>query len=164
MLLETYLQGVRENGLNTNKARNIVAEAGAYNFDYSLSTGTFKTPSGAFTQGGDFNMAAGKQVFLDDGAVTLSSNAGTSNKQAVKITTEDLTTGTGSTVTLTLTNSLIAATSIVLVTVGNGTNSAGQPTVLSVTPGAGSVAIIIKNSSGATAFNGTLVLSVLVLN
>ncbi len=47
-LLEKYLQVVRMDGLQTNKNVTI---GGSANFDMSGSTGTFKTPTGAFTLG-----------------------------------------------------------------------------------------------------------------
>lgn len=80
------------------------------------------------------------------GAATSTSSAATINKTAGQITTEALTTAGGATYTMTLTNSLIATTSIVLVSVGKGTATAGEPKIQWVTPAAGSVVIIIQNT------------------
>lgn len=44
--LENMLNEVQLQGVNTQKAQNIASSTGAYNFDYSLSTGTFKFPTG----------------------------------------------------------------------------------------------------------------------
>lgn len=90
------------------------------------------------------------------GAVTLAARQG-------KITTEALTTAQNANYTLTITNSLIAAADIVMVSLAYGTNSAGLPIVQRVTPAAGSVVIVIANKiDTATALNGTLVVSFLV--
>lgn len=91
------------------------------------------------------------------GAATLN-NAG-----AGVITTEALTTAAAANFTETLTNNMIAATDIVLVSVGNGTNSAGTPVLTTVTPGSGSVVIVIKNDHATNAFNGTLKISFVVV-
>lgn len=95
---------------------------------------------------------------------TAAAGAVTVNDTACKITTEALTTAQNGVYTLTLTNDKIAAADIVLVTVGNGTNSAGTPAVTNVTPAAGSVVINVSNlHASAVALNGTLKLSVLVI-
>lgn len=89
------------------------------------------------------------------GAATLSTPSGV-------VTSESVSTAASGTYTLTLTNTTIAATDIVLATVGNGTNTTGTPSIASVTPAAGSVVIVISNDSGAAAFNGTLKISFVV--
>ena len=92
------------------------------------------------------------------GTKTASATAGaaTLNKPSGVITSEALTTAAAATYTLTLTNSEIAATSQVLVTVGNGTNSAGLPVLATVTPASGSVVIVVRNAHAANALNGTI--------
>jgi hypothetical protein len=90
------------------------------------------------------------------GTATSTAAAATINAQTGLITTEALTTAAGSTYTMTLTNSAIAASSIVLVTVGKGTATTGEPVVQFVTPAAGSVVILIRNVSAAAALNGTI--------
>ena len=90
------------------------------------------------------------------GAVTIAAMQG-------KVTTEALTTAQNANYTLTITNSQIAAADIVMVSIANGTNSAGLPILQRVTPAAGSVVIVIANKiDTATALNGTLVVSFLV--
>lgn len=95
---------------------------------------------------------------------TGSSNASTlNNAGAGVITTESLTTAAGATFTETITDNMIAATDIVLASVGNGTNAAGSPAITTVTPGSGSVVIIVQNIHASAAFNGTLKISFLVI-
>jgi len=98
------------------------------------------------------------------GTATSTAAAATINKQVGKITTEALTTAAGATYTMTLTNSLIAATSAVFVSVGKGTATTGEPVVQFVTPAAGSVVILIRNVSAAGALNGTITIDFLVVN
>lgn len=81
------------------------------------------------------------------------------------ITTESLTTVAGSDYTLTLTDNMIAAADVVQVQVNNGTNTGGAPLVRTVTPAAGSVAIIVRNGQTVidTSYNGTLQIRFLVI-
>jgi hypothetical protein len=91
------------------------------------------------------------------GAVTVTGTDG-------KITTETLTTAQNGVYTLTMTNTAIAAADIVLASVANGTNTQGSPVVTRVQPGAGSAVILVANlHASAQAFNGTLVISYLVM-
>lgn len=71
------------------------------------------------------------------------------------VTTEGLTTAGAAVYTLTLTDPAMRATSNVLVTVQNGTNTAGAAVLQSVVPANGSVVIKVLNNAAA-AFNGTL--------
>jgi len=98
------------------------------------------------------------------GAAVSTAGAATINKTAGQITTEALATAAGSTYTMTLTNSLIAATSIVLVTVGKGTATTGEPVVQFVTPADGSVVILIRNVAASAALNGTIKINFAVFN
>ena len=104
------------------------------------------------------------QVEVDFGTATSTAAAATINKQTGLVTTEALTTAAGSTYTFTLTNSAINASSLVFVTVGKGTASAGEPVVQFVTPAAGSAVILIRNVSAAAALNGTITIGFKVLN
>lgn len=81
------------------------------------------------------------------------------------ITTESLSSAAGSPYTLTLTNNMIAAADVVLASVQNGSNTAGNPYIRRVTPAAGSVVITVGNSTENTpaSFNGTLKISFLVI-
>lgn len=94
---------------------------------------------------------AAQTASATSGAATLSTERGV-------ITSESLTTANGSTYTLTLTNTLVKATSTVLASAYNGTNTAGTSqglTITSITPASGSVVIVVTNNSGAT-LNGTI--------
>jgi hypothetical protein len=99
------------------------------------------------------------QIVLGEGTKTASATAGaaTLNQPSGVITSESLTTAAAGTYTLTLTNSKIAATDVVHVTIGNGTNTAGIPVLSSVVPAAGSVVIKVANLHASAALNGTLV-------
>jgi hypothetical protein len=79
------------------------------------------------------------------------------------VTSEALTTVAGSPYTLTLTNNLIAATDLVFATVALGTATTGEPDVQRITPGSGSVVIVVKNTSTFAAFNGTLKIGFMVV-
>lgn len=97
------------------------------------------------------------------GTASASAGAATLNKTAGKITTEALTTAAAGTYTLTLTNSVIAATDMVFASVTDGTATAGTPMIEKITPGSGSVVIRVKNDHATNAFDGTLVISFLVI-
>lgn len=88
------------------------------------------------------------------GAITLNGAKGI-------ITTEALVTAPGATYTLDLSNSQIEETALLMLTVSNGTNTAGTPTLQRFTVGDQSAVIKIQNA-GATPFNGTLVIQFLV--
>ncbi|NEJ57509.1 hypothetical protein [Rhizobium ruizarguesonis] len=105
----------------------------------------------------------------DDGTKTATAtgtgatSTATLSKTQGKVTTAALTTAAAATHVMTLTNSKIAATDTVLVTVGKGTATTGTPKVADVTPGAGSVIITIQNIAAAAAINGTLIVGFLVM-
>jgi hypothetical protein len=92
-------------------------------------------------------------LFMDIGSVTAAAGAATLNKKAGTVTTENLTTAAGADYTLVLTNSMIAASDLVMVTVGYGTMTAGIPHVMSVTAAAGSVTIVVRNIHASAAFD-----------
>lgn len=104
-------------------------------------------------------MAAASQIILDKGTGTESSHAVTINKQSGVITTTSLTTAGGATETITLTNSEVAANSVVLASIGNGTNTATNAYSVSVTVTLHTVVFVITNLTAATALNGTLVVN-----
>lgn len=95
-------------------------------------------------------------------AVGTTTATATLNNMAGNVTSASLTTAAGGTYTLTLTNSNIAVGDQVMVDVGNGTNSGGQPTVANVTPGAGQVVVVVQNIHGTTALNGTIIIAFVV--
>jgi hypothetical protein len=105
---------------------------------------------------------------LDNGTGTA--NAGNSyivtiDKMAGRVATDSLTTAAGAaqTVTINSTLSKVTATSIVLVTMNGGTNTAGTP-VFKAVPGANQIVITITNKHAADAFNGTFDLGFVVFN
>lgn len=107
------------------------------------------------------------QVAVGDPSVTKTASAtagaATLNTPSGVVTSESVSTAASGTYTLTLTNSCIAATDIILASVGNGTNTTGTPSVGPVTPAAGSATIVISNDSTAAAFNGTLKISFVIV-
>lgn len=98
---------------------------------------------------------------IGTGAATA--GAATLNKAAGKITSESITTAAAALYTLTLTNSEIAAADLVFASVANGTNTQGSPIVEKVTPSATGVTILVRNAHASQAFNGTIVISFLVV-
>ena len=87
------------------------------------------------------------------GAATISKPAG------IVTTNVDVNSAAAGTYTLTLTNTLIAADSLVQVTVGYGTATTGYPVVQKVTPGSGTCTIVIGNAAPVNAFNGSLIIN-----
>ena len=88
---------------------------------------------------------------------TASSGAVTLNTFSGLITSEAQTTAAGSTFTIVLTNSTIAATSVVQAIVRSKTNTVRGAYVSSITPASGSVTIVVTNG-GTAALNGTFVI------
>ncbi len=84
--------------------------------------------------------------------------AATLNQGGGFVTTESLTTATGATYTLTLTNSLIDVNTMVFVNATLGTSTQGTPDPTIVTNGNGTATILIKNIDATNAFNGTVVI------
>lgn len=103
---------------------------------------------------------------LGSGTKTAAATGGaaTLNKPAGVVTSEALTTAAGAEYTLTLTNSAIAAASVVLVSFANGTNTQGTLALGRVTPGAGSATIRIRNAHASEALNGTIKIAFAVIN
>lgn len=92
-------------------------------------------------------------------AVTASSGAATLSKVCGIVTTETLTTAAGATYTLTLTNTLVKATSNVLAVAYLGTGVGSELQVTSITPAAGSVVIVVT-VVGTVALSGTAVMKI----
>lgn len=107
-----------------------------------------------------------QRVELDQGVgvVTAVAGAATTNKGNAVVTSEALTTAAAAIYTLTVTDALIAATSIVMASVQFGTSTTGDPIVTQVTPAAGSVVIKVKNDHATAALNGTIKVSFIVFN
>lgn len=98
---------------------------------------------------GNFRLSCGT-ISATGGAATLANKCGV-------VTSEALTTAKGSEYTLTLTNSVAAATDIVLWSVQNGTNTTGEIVAARATPAAGSVVFVVKNlNEGALGVGASL--------
>lgn len=122
------------------------------------NTGTFTavTTSGLDTAGSRRLDTGTKTAAATAGAATLSKSAGV-------ITSEALVTAAGAIYTLTLTNTTIAAADQVMASVQLGTATTGMPVVTTVTPGAGSVVIVVQNIHASAALNGTIKIAFLVM-
>lgn len=114
--------------------------------------------AGSFTTLTASGEATVASIELDTGTKTASATAGaaTLNKNAGVITSESLTIAAGSQYTLTLTNSTVAAADQVFASVANNSNTGGTPCIVTVTPAAGSVVIVVQNIHASAAFNGTI--------
>jgi hypothetical protein len=110
------------------------------------------------------NKAQAQTNLFGYGTATSTAAAATINQGSGLITTEALTTAGLAAYTMTLTDNQITATSIVLATVANGTNSQGTVGVGLITPGAGSATIIVNNLHATQALNGTLKIRFIVSN
>jgi fibronectin-binding autotransporter adhesin len=148
-------------GITVNGGGITVASGAA-----SFAGGVTVTAGGATIAGGEA-VTGGLTVdafHLDTGTKTATGNAGqaTLNKMSGIVTTESLTIAGGSKTTYLINNSNITSSDVVLVEVGNGTNSTAQPSIGTVTPGTGSVSIAINNTA-ATSVSGTLKLFFAVL-
>ena len=100
----------------------------------------------------------------DKGSVTAAAGAATLNKSLCVVTSEALTTAAAGTYTLTLTNSRVAADSFVNGSIKPGTATTGEPIIGLITPAAGSVVVTVKNVAASAALNGTIVVSLEIVN
>jgi hypothetical protein len=99
----------------------------------------------------------------DDALATSTAGAATSNHTGTQVTTEALATAAGADYSFTLTNANIIATSLVFVSVGNGSNTTLPVYAHSIQPAAGSVTFKVRNGHASAALNGTLVLNILAV-
>lgn len=128
--------------------------------------GSVTPAAGTFTTVTTSGLATAASLKVDAGTKTATASGGavTLAKLAGVITTESLTTAQNADYTLTITNSLVAAADQAFASVANGSNSAGSPVIRTVTPGASSLVIVVRNiHASAVAFNGTLLISFFVL-
>lgn len=139
-----------------SKLNTMLMELYDANVEFTDWSGTTVTASGLATVG---------SLTLDTGTKTATATAGaaTLNKNSGVITTEALTTAADAEYELTLTNSTIGASDIVLASVQYGTSAAGVPVITRVTPASGSVKIRVLNAHASAAFDGTLKISFAVL-
>jgi hypothetical protein len=96
----------------------------------------------------------------NSGTATAVAGAATLANRFGKVTSEALTTAQNGVYTLTITNTSIVATDLVMASVSNGTNTQGSPVVTRVSPANGSLVILVANlHASAQALNGTIVVS-----
>lgn len=86
--------------------------------------------------------------------VTASAGAATLNNKCGTVTSETLATASGSTYTLTLTNSTVAAADVVAWSIDNGTNTTGALSMGAATAAAGSVVFLVRNPKDGAAGTG----------
>lgn len=99
----------------------------------------------------------------DTGTATAASGAATCQHSECVVTSESITTAAAATYTLVLTSKLAYAASLALASVWLGSSTTGTPQVVSVTPAAGTITVIVKNIHASAAFNGTIVIGVVIL-
>ncbi len=131
----------------------------AFNFANTASTDTYTWPDASGTillTTGAQQLAASSSLKLDKGTGTESSNAVTISKQSGVITTTSLTTAQYATETITLTNTLITTSSVVLASIMGGLNTTAGITV-SATAGNGTSTITLTNLN-SSALNGTVII------
>jgi len=104
------------------------------------------------------------RMFGSVATATATAGAATLNNQTGVVTSEALTTAAGANYTLTLTNSRVGTGALVLASVANGTNTTVEPIITRVTPGSGSVVIIVRNVHASAALNGTIKIAYFVYN
>lgn len=114
-------------------------------------------------QGGEeMYIKTGGKISAAVGAVTMSSNAGTLNATAGKVTSEALTTAAAGAQALALTNSLVEAADIVLATVIGGTSTTGSAELKAVAT-ANTITFTLTNRHASAAFNGTFIIGYLLI-
>jgi hypothetical protein len=145
------------------------ATASAVNEVTVTNAATGNAPSVSAT-GGDTNIdlqltakGTGMVALGTTGTATATAGAATLSAQRGTITSESLTTAAGAIYTLTVTNTKVAATDIVLGAVMNGTNTQGELCLERITPGSGSFVVIIRNRHASQALNGTIKFAFAVL-
>lgn len=94
----------------------------------------------------------------DDAAVTGSGGSATVNHDGFVITTESLSTASGSDATYTVFNNNIVSGGLLFITLGNGTNTTVPVYAHSVQTSAGSATMKIRNANAASALNGTVLI------
>lgn len=102
------------------------------------------------------------QIVLAKANGTEAANAVTASGNAGFITTSALTTAAGASYSITWTNTLITATSVIGLTIQGGTNTV-YSVQFSVVAGAGSATLVIHNVGPTDALNGTIVIGYSVL-
>jgi hypothetical protein len=93
---------------------------------------------------------------------TEAANAVTASGVSGVITTSSLTTAGGANYSITWTNTVMTATSTVLLSIMGGTNTTENITLKCI-PGSGTATLIIYNNTAATALNGTIFIGYLLV-
>jgi hypothetical protein len=105
---------------------------------------------------------------LRPGQATAVSGAASLNQDAGTITSESLTTVAGATYTLTVGCNAVTSNSVIQASLSNGTNSAGDPAISTITPtqtpGGAAFVVVVTNRHATNALNGTLKIAFVVFN
>lgn len=107
--------------------------------------------------------AAGGTIDGDTGTGTCSSNAVTISKMGGIVTTESLNTAGGASQAITITNTTVAAGDLILIGRQGGTNSNTQNYTINAVATTNTITATIYNNTAATALNGTIIFSFLVI-
>lgn len=105
------------------------------------------------------NYALDGNVYLNSGTATATAGAATLANKAGVVTSESLSTAAGAVYTLTITNTVVAASDLCFASVAYGTSSTGSPAVTRVTPASGSLVVLVQNVHASAALNGTILVS-----
>jgi hypothetical protein len=124
-----------------------------------VTTGGQNSPATAAAHAFDI---ASLYVAISGHTASATAGAATLNTPLGQITSESITTAAAASYTLTLTNSVVAATSNCRANAYLKSSTTGGPLLItSITPAAGSVVIVVKNN-GSAALNGTIVVNFMV--
>lgn len=118
-----------------------------------LLSETAQHTAGLSIDGGTLDINSGATITLPIGSATLVGNSATLNTIAGFITTTAMTLATTDKATITITNSYIAATDMVLAWPMNASAADQAAAVTRIVPGAGSVVLDLRNI-GTASFNG----------
>jgi hypothetical protein len=160
-----------DNTGNTTMTITNTAQSGAWTYtipdagasaSFVMTQGT-QTITGTKTFATGVTFGASSVLTGDIGTGTCSSNAVTISNMAGTITTESLSTAGGANQPITVTNTLVSSTSVVLVSIAGGTNTNTWNIQLKTIPGSGSFVTTIYNNTAATSLNGTIILKFLVV-
>jgi hypothetical protein len=98
------------------------------------------------------------------GTATATAGAATLQNQSGVVTSEALTTAAGANYTLTITNAKVTTSAVCFASVSNGTNTTVEPVVTRVTPGSGSLVVVVRNLHATVALNGTIKIAYQIYN
>ena len=155
---------------DTTTTINVAAQAGAitYTIPDVTTAASFVMTQGAQTLTGEKTFAtqatigAGAKLKGDVGTGTCSSNAVTISKMAGIVTTESLNTAGGASQALVITNTTVAAGDVILISKQGGTNTTQNYALVAVAT-TNTITVTVYNNTAATALNGTLIFSFMVL-